>query len=83
MKLRINAKWTIRENQMFLLNYDLPFPQIIRSDINEHYFLFSEFFDAIICDPPYGQRAFTRKSCLEKTKSRKGKKGLRKIIKIL
>lgn len=42
-------------------NYSLSPPQIIRSDISNLNIKFTEFFDAIICDPPYGKRAFTRK----------------------
>ena len=58
-------------------NYNLAFPQIVRSDINNHNFRFCEFFDAIICDPPYGQRAFTRKSGLETKKKEKRDKRLK------
>jgi len=59
-------------------NYDLPFPQIIRSDINNHNIRHCEFFDAIVCDPPYGQRAFTRKSGLETNKKDKRQRRLKK-----
>lgn len=59
------------------VNYDLPFPQIIRSDINNHNIRHCEFFDAIVCDPPYGQRAFTKKSGLESHKKEKRQKRLK------
>jgi tRNA G10 N-methylase Trm11 len=55
----------------------LPFPQIIRSDVNNHNVRFCEFFDAIVCDPPYGQRAFTKKSGLETHKKEKRQKRLK------
>jgi len=59
------------------INYDLPFPQIIRSDINNHNIRHCEFFDAIVCDPPYGQRAFTKKSGIENHKKEKRQKRLK------
>lgn len=59
------------------VNYDLPFPQIIRSDINNHNIRHCEFFDAIVCDPPYGQRAFTRKTGLETNRKEKRQKRLK------
>ena len=40
--------------------YGLKKPNILRCDINNPVFRFNEVFDAIICDPPYGHRAFTR-----------------------
>ena len=34
--------------------YDFPFPQILRIDSSKQRFRKCGFFDAIICDPPYG-----------------------------
>jgi tRNA (guanine10-N2)-methyltransferase len=44
------------------IHYKLPLPTILRADINYICFRKGEYFDMIICDPPYGHRAFTRKT---------------------
>lgn len=48
--------------------YKLALPQIIRADINLPCFRISQAFDAIICDPPYGFRAFSRTVGMEDEK---------------
>lgn len=42
--------------------YHLPLPNIMRADINNSFFYREGIFDAIICDPPYGYRAFSREN---------------------
>ena len=42
--------------------YKLDKPEILRFDMNNSVFRNHEIFDAIICDPPYGHRAFSRKT---------------------
>jgi tRNA (guanine10-N2)-methyltransferase len=44
------------------LQYNLTMPEIFRMDTSRNAYLHREFFDAIVCDPPYGIRATTRKS---------------------
>ncbi len=51
--------------------YNLNPPSILRADINLPFFRYGEIFDSIICDPPYGQRAFTRKTGMEDPKKQK------------
>jgi tRNA G10 N-methylase Trm11 len=58
-------------------HYDLRPPQILRADINHASFRDGEYFDAIICDPPYGHRAFTRKTGMEEEKKEKRNKRLK------
>lgn len=41
--------------------YDLKQPEIFRMDCLKGRFRAKEMFDAIICDPPYGLRAMSRK----------------------
>jgi tRNA (guanine10-N2)-methyltransferase len=69
-----------RESNIFtnFKHYGLPLPQIFRSDINLPSLKSdSEFFDAIICDPPYGERAFSRKTGMENAKKEKRQARLR------
>jgi tRNA G10 N-methylase Trm11 len=49
-------------------DYNLPLPQILRVDINHPSFRQGSIFDAIVCDPPYGQRAFSRSTGMEESK---------------
>lgn len=42
-------------------SYNLPLPEIIRADNAKPLLRPAPFFDAIICDPPYGVRAASRK----------------------
>lgn len=42
--------------------YGLVHPEILRCDSSNFYSRFSCFFDAVICDPPYGKRASARES---------------------
>jgi tRNA (guanine10-N2)-methyltransferase len=58
------------------LHYDLPCPQILRSDINHPCFKNRGFFDSIICDPPYGYRAISRKTGMKEEKKEKRQKRL-------
>jgi tRNA G10 N-methylase Trm11 len=58
-------------------HYGLREPQILRADINHPTFRNGECFDAIICDPPYGHRAFTRKTGMEEEKKEKRNKRLK------
>ncbi len=51
--------------------YNLNPPSILRADINLPFFRSGEIFDSIICDPPYGQRAFSRKTGMEDPKKQK------------
>jgi tRNA (guanine10-N2)-methyltransferase len=55
-------------------HYELRPPQILRADINHPSFRQGEYFDAIVCDPPYGHRAFTRKTGMEDQKKEKRNK---------
>jgi tRNA G10 N-methylase Trm11 len=57
-------------------HYELRPPQILRADINHTSFRQGEYFDAIVCDPPYGHRAFTRKTGMEDEKKEKRNKRL-------
>lgn len=41
--------------------YDLPLPELIRADNSLSPLVFSDYFDAIVCDPPYGIRAGARR----------------------
>jgi len=59
-------------------DYKLAPPTILRVDINHTPFRRSEYFDAIVCDPPYGHRAFSRKTGMEDEKREKRKDRLRK-----
>jgi tRNA G10 N-methylase Trm11 len=58
-------------------HYDLRPPQILRADINHPSFRDGEYFDAIVCDPPYGHRAFTRKTGMDEEKKEKRNKRLK------
>lgn len=49
-------------------HYGFKLPQILRSDINLPAFRRGEAFDSIVCDPPYGFRAFTRKTGMNEDK---------------
>jgi tRNA G10 N-methylase Trm11 len=51
--------------------YGLREPQIIGADINHPTFRDGECFDSIVCDPPYGHRAFTRKTGKDEQKKEK------------
>jgi tRNA G10 N-methylase Trm11 len=44
------------------VHYSLPFPSIIRADVNQLRFIKPGVVDSIICDPPYGFRAMTREN---------------------
>lgn len=44
------------------IHYSLPFPSIIRADVNQLRFIREGVVDSIICDPPYGFRAMTREN---------------------
>lgn len=57
-------------------HYELRPPQILRADINHPSFRQGGYFDAIVCDPPYGHRAFTRKTGMEEDKKEKRNKRL-------
>ncbi len=46
-------------------HYNLNTPTILRADINMPFFRKGEIFDSIVCDPPYGQRAFSRITGME------------------
>jgi hypothetical protein len=50
------------------IHYGLELPQIMRSDINHPAFRQAGLFDSIVCDPPYGHRAFTRKTGMNEDK---------------
>jgi len=56
-------------------NYKLPMPHILRADINYLCFRKGEYFDMVVCDPPYGHRAMTRKTGM--TEERRAKRELR------
>jgi 23S rRNA G2445 N2-methylase RlmL len=58
--------------------YGFKAPQIMRADINNPCFRLNETFDAIICDPPYGYRAFSRQKGMEDTKKTKRIRRLKK-----
>ncbi|OQR94083.1 tRNA guanosine-2'-O-methyltransferase [Achlya hypogyna] len=49
--------------------YDLPCPDFVQWDLSQRVLVPRPFWDAIVCDPPYGQRAGARKC------SAMGKKG--------
>ena len=68
-----------RESNIFtnFVHYNLNLPQILRSDINHPAFRYSEYFDSIVCDPPYGHRAFTRKTGMEDDRKLKRERRLR------
>jgi hypothetical protein len=70
-----------RESDIFtnFKHYGFNLPQILRSDINHPAFRKSGFFDSIVCDPPYGHRAFSRKTGMED--DRKAKRERRLIAK--
>lgn len=53
------------------IHYKLPMPTVLRADINYICFRKGESFDMIICDPPYGHRAFTRKTGITEQKRAK------------
>ena len=60
-------------------DYNLIRPQIIRQDINHYSFRKNNFlFDSIICDPPYGWRACSKKTGLSNFKKEKRVKRLDK-----
>lgn len=42
--------------------YSFQLPEIITMDVGASHFRCKEFFDAIICDPPYGLRAAIKTS---------------------
>lgn len=68
------------------VEYGLNIPNIIRCDINNPSMRNHEIFDTIICDPPYGHRAFTRKIALDedikiKSEIKKKRRELNKIKK--
>jgi tRNA (guanine10-N2)-methyltransferase len=70
-----------RESNVFtnFSHYGLNLPQIIRADINHSVFKQDlEYFDMIVCDPPYGHRAFTRATGMETGKKEKRQVRLRK-----
>ena len=57
------AEGTVTNGDVFT-NYDvfkLPYPDILRMDFTQPSLRRSEMFDAIICDPPYGIRAGSKK----------------------
>lgn len=55
------------KNNVFLnfRQYELELPEILRADCGEYRFRYSEFFDAIVCDPPYGIRAAAKQTSKE------------------
>jgi tRNA G10 N-methylase Trm11 len=68
------------------VEYGLNMPNIIRCDINNPSMRNNEIFDTIICDPPYGHRAFTRKIALDedikiKSEIKKKRRELNKLKK--
>jgi tRNA G10 N-methylase Trm11 len=63
------------------IHYNLPIPQILRADIHYPCFRDCEYFDAIICDPPYGHRAFTRSTGMKEEKKVKREARLEKKYK--
>jgi tRNA G10 N-methylase Trm11 len=58
-------------------DYGFILPQILRCDINHPSFRQGEIFDAIICDPPYGHRAFSRSTGIGEEKKERREKRLR------
>lgn len=44
------------------VQYQLPFPEISRIDALNNCLINWDFFDSIICDPPYGIRATSRET---------------------
>jgi tRNA G10 N-methylase Trm11 len=60
------------------IHYKLPLPNIVRADINYICFRKGEYFDTIICDPPYGHRAFSRKTGITEKKKAKREERLAK-----
>ena len=57
------AEGTVTNGNVFT-NYDvfkLPHPDILRMDFTQPSLKKSEMFDAVICDPPYGIRAGSKK----------------------
>jgi len=79
-KIEGEKKTKKRDANVFtnFINYNLIPPQIIRADINYPVFRNSNAFDTIICDPPYGHRAFTRRKGKEEKKKEKRKKRIMK-----
>ena len=63
-------------------DYGLPRPQIIRQDINHPSFKKkNNTFDAIVCDPPYGYRACSKKTGLSDYKKEKREQRLKQKMK--
>ena len=60
------------------IEYGFKPPNIIRCDINNPVMRAHEMFDTIICDPPYGHRAFTRKTALDEDIKLKNEKKLKR-----
>lgn len=82
-----DKKGSIQKEGNIFTNFDiyqLPRPQIFRQDINHPPIKKQvNFFDAIICDPPYGFRACSKKSGLSDIKKEKrGKRIKEKIEKV-
>lgn len=69
-----------KESNIFtnFAHYNLRLPQILRADINYPWIRQCDFFDAIVCDPPYGDRAFSRKTGMESNKKEKRQQRLKK-----
>ena len=73
---------TVKKEADIFTNFDdygLPRPQIIRQDINHPGVKKNNHvFDAIICDPPYGYRACSKKTGLSEYKKEKREKRINK-----
>ena len=54
--------------------YGLPLPDFMGMDVANLNMKMKPMFDAIICDPPYGVRAMTKKTGIKEAKLEKGLK---------
>jgi len=75
-KFELNTNEKPKDDEKFdiftnFIHYQLPLPNVLRADINYLCFRKGECFDMIICDPPYGHRAFTRKTGITEAKRAK------------
>ena len=77
-KPKINNDKVTRTSDIFtnFKHYNFKLPQILRADINHACFRLNGFFDSVVCDPPYGHRAFSRKTGMEDDKKEKRQKRL-------
>lgn len=63
-------------------NYGFNPPEIYRCDNSNPCFKALEVFDAVVCDPPYGVRAASRKSAKGSTEVYEGKKVFKDLLEL-